>query len=87
MGFLIKISLAFGLVFELPVISYVLSRAGLLTSRFLIRNFRYALVIMFILAALLTPPDVLSQLLLALPLVLLYSISILISHIAGPKAR
>jgi sec-independent protein translocase protein TatC len=84
-AFLLKLSLAFGLVFELPVVSFVLVRMGLLTSDFLIRHVRIAIVIIFIVAAILTPPDVFSQLLLALPLLLLYGLSIIVARIAGRK--
>ena len=66
-------------MFELPVISYVLTRLGLITPRFMVEKFRYALVVVFIMAAILTPPDVLSQLLLAAPLLVLYGVSILVS--------
>jgi sec-independent protein translocase protein TatC len=81
LSFLIKLSLAFGLVFEMPVISFVLSRVGLLTPQFMLKKFRYAIVIIFIVAAILTPPDVLSQTMLAVPLLVLYAISILVSHL------
>lgn len=79
LSFLIKLCLAFGTVFELPVISYVLTRLGIITPRFMVEKFRYALVVVFVLSAVLTPPDVLSQLLLAAPLIVLYGISILVS--------
>jgi sec-independent protein translocase protein TatC len=84
-AFLLKLSLAFGIVFELPVVSFVLVRMGLLTSDFLVRHVRIAIVIIFIVAAILTPPDVFSQLLLALPLLLLYGLSIIVARIAGRK--
>jgi len=67
------------LLFELPVVSFVLTRIGIITPKFLIKNFRYAIVLIFILAAVLTPPDVISQLFLAAPLFVLYGISILVS--------
>jgi sec-independent protein translocase protein TatC len=72
--------LATGLVFELPVLMYVLARVGILTASFLRKNRRYAVVIIFIIAAVATPsPDMLSQLILALPLYSLYEIGILIA--------
>ena len=86
-GFLLKLSLSFGLVFELPVISFVLSKMGLLTAGFLIKHVRYAIVIIFIVAAILTPPDVFSQCLLAAPLLVLYGLSILVAAIASKKER
>ncbi len=79
LSFLIKLVIAFGVVFELPVVSYVLTKIGVLTPRFLIEKFRYAVVIVFILSAFLTPPDVVSQAFLAVPLLALYGISILVS--------
>lgn len=85
MAFIIKLVLAFGLVFELPVLSFVLTKMGVLTPRFLIKQFRYAVVIVFLLAAVLTPPDVISQTFLALPLFILYGISILVSFLAQEK--
>lgn len=85
LSFLIKLSLAFGIVFELPVISFVLTKIGILTPGFLISKFRYAIVIIFVLAAILTPPDILSQSLLAAPLLVLYGVSILVSFLVQEK--
>jgi sec-independent protein translocase protein TatC len=84
-NFLIKMSLAFGLAFELPVVVFVLSWTGVIDHRFLIKYCRYAIVAIFIVAAILTPPDVLSQTLLALPLLVLYGLSILIAFLARRK--
>ena len=78
-GFVVRLLIAFGVVFELPVLSYFLTKIGLMTPKFLSKNRRYAIVLIFILGALLTPPDVFSQLLMAAPLILLYEISILTS--------
>lgn len=86
-GFLLKISLAFGFVFELPVISFVLSYMGLINASFLIKNSRYAIVLIFILSAILTPPDVISQSMMALPMLLLYVISILVSFLASRRNK
>lgn len=86
-GFLLKLSLSFGLVFELPVVTYVLSRMGLLTAGFLIKNMRYAIVIIFIVAAVLTPPDVVSQCLLAAPLLVLYGLSIAVAAVVNRSGR
>jgi len=82
-GFVLKIALAFGLVFELPVVAWVLTRAGIITPKFLVDKIRYAIVVIFIVAAVLTPPDVLSQLVMAVPLVVLYIISIGVSRYAA----
>ena len=87
LGFLITMSLTFGLAFELPVVAFVLSKMGVIDHRFMTKYSRHAIVLIFILAAVVTPPDVLSQILLALPLVGLYAVSILISYLANPSAR
>jgi len=86
-GFLLKVSLAFGFVFELPVISFVLSYIGLINASFLLKNSRYAIVLIFILSAILTPPDVISQTMMALPMLLLYAVSILVSFLASRRNR
>ena len=83
-GFFTKIMMGFGLAFELPVFAYFLALLGLVTDRTLIDFFKYAIVIIFMLAALLTPPDVLTQLLMAAPLVILYGVSILIVRAINP---
>jgi sec-independent protein translocase protein TatC len=83
-GFFTKIMMGFGIAFELPVFAYFLALLGLVTDKTLKEFFRYAVVIIFVLAALLTPPDVLTQLLMAAPLVLLYGASILIVRMVNP---
>ncbi|NPA51011.1 MAG: twin-arginine translocase subunit TatC [Epsilonproteobacteria bacterium] len=83
-GFFFKIMLGFGIAFELPVVTYFLALLGLVTDKTLKNFFKYAIVLIFILAALLTPPDVLTQLLMALPLIILYLISILVAKMVNP---
>ena len=68
---------AFGITFQLPVVLTLLARAGLIDSTFLKEKRRYAIVLVFVIAAVLTPPDVISQMSLALPTLALYEISIL----------
>lgn len=68
---------AFGIVFQLPVVLTLLGRVGIIDSQFLKNNRRYAIVIVFVVAAVLTPPDVFSQLALAIPGILLYEASII----------
>jgi len=83
-GFFTKIMMGFGVAFELPVFAYFLALLGLVTDRTLIDFFKYAVIIIFVLAALLTPPDILTQLLMAAPLVFLYGVSILIVRMVNP---
>jgi sec-independent protein translocase protein TatC len=77
-AFCVRLMIAFGLIFQLPMVVTFLAQLDLLSSRTLIKNFRYAIVITFIVAAILTPPDVVSQTFMALPTLLLYGVSILI---------
>jgi sec-independent protein translocase protein TatC len=80
-----KLLIAFGIAFEMPVCAYFLTRIGMIDHRLLVRQFRYAILGIFILAAILTPPDAVSQVLLALPLTLLYGVSILVAYVARPR--
>jgi sec-independent protein translocase protein TatC len=75
----ISIVIAGGVAFELPVVIYFLSKVGLLTPRFLRKYRRHSYIILLIIAAIITPPDVLSQMIVSIPLVILYEISIFIS--------
>jgi len=79
----IHLLFAFGLVFELPTISFILTKLGILNANWLRTNRKYSLVVIFIGAAVLTPPDVFTQTLMAVPLIFLYEISILVSQMAG----
>lgn len=84
LSFVLKLLLVFGLVFEMPVLTFFLARLGLISHRWLISNSRYAIVAIFIIAALLTPPDVITQCLLAAPLTLLYAICIGVAYFFNP---
>ncbi|MEA1953889.1 MAG: twin-arginine translocase subunit TatC [Campylobacterota bacterium] len=86
-GFFTKIMMGFGIAFELPVFAYFLALLGLVTDRTLIDFFKYAVIIIFVAAALLTPPDILTQLLMAAPLVILYGVSILIVRAVNPEEK
>jgi sec-independent protein translocase protein TatC len=77
-SFATKLLLAFGLTFELPLILVFLGRVGLIDVKFLNRNRKYAIIILVTLAAMFTPPDVISQILLAAPLWILYEVSTLL---------
>lgn len=85
LSIVLRLVIAFGVMFQLPVLAYFLARVGLVDHRFLIRHVRYALIGIAILAAILTPPDLISQVLLMLPLAVLYGISILVAFFARPK--
>ncbi len=80
-GFVARLVLVFGIVFELPLVSLFLTKIGLITPSMLRKYRRYAIVIIFIAAAILTPPDPTTQIMLAVPLLVLYEITIWISRL------
>ena len=86
-GFFTKLMIGFGVAFELPVITFFLAKIGVVDDRMLKDFFRYAVVLIFILAAILTPPDVISQILMAVPLILLYGVSIYIAKVFNPASK
>lgn len=77
--------IACGLIFELPIIIYFLTKIGLVTPQFLRKYRKFALVIVLILSAIITPPDILSQIIVAIPVLVLYEISIIIAKIVAKK--
>lgn len=77
LGFVTKFMFGFGVAFLTPVLLMLLERAGIVTRTQLVRGRRYAIVISFVVAAVMTPPDIVSQLLLAVPLVLLYELALI----------
>lgn len=84
LSFASRMLLAFGVVFELPVFTFFLARTGTVTHKSMISVWRYALIAIFIVAAVLTPgPDVASQMLMATPLVVLYALSIGVAYMFG----
>jgi sec-independent protein translocase protein TatC len=86
--FVLKFTLAFGLVFEMPVVITLLSMIGVVTPQFLSKNRKYAILINFILAAVLTPtPDIINQSLMAGPLCILYELGIISARIFGRRVR
>ena len=87
LGTATKLLLAFGFCFQLPVITYFLARIGLIDHKDMITKFRYAVVGIFLVAAFITPPDPLTQSLMAGPLILLYTISIGIVWAVSTKER
>jgi len=80
--FVAQMCLAFGLIFELPILVFVLSAIGIVNPRWLLRSWRWALVIIFTVSAILTPPDALSQCAMAIPVSLLYISSVLVAILA-----
>ncbi|MBI3602789.1 MAG: twin-arginine translocase subunit TatC [Candidatus Omnitrophica bacterium] len=81
MGFLANMLIAFGVTFELPLILAFLAKIGIATPEFLRQKRRHAIMIILIMAAIVTPPDVISQILLALPLMLLYEVGIIFAKV------
>ena len=86
-GFFTKLLTGFGIAFELPVITFFLAKIGLVNDQMLKDFFRYAVVLIFIVAAVLTPPDVISQVLMAAPLLILYGVSIYIAKVFNPAQK
>ncbi len=81
LGFVLRIIILSGIIFELPVLSFFISRIGILTPSFLTKYRKYSIILVLIISALITPPDPISQLLMAGPLLILYEISIWVSHL------
>lgn len=81
-----KLLLAFGLVFELPIVIFFLARMGIVDHRWLARNRKYAVLLAFLIGAVLTPPDVISQISVAGPFLVLYEVGIIVARLFG-KSR
>ena len=86
LSFSFRLLLAFGIIFELPILMFFLSRVGLVNSKTLITKRKYAILLVFVTAALFTPPDVVTQVLMALPLMLLYEASVWVVKMGEKKA-
>ncbi|AYJ80182.1 twin-arginine translocase subunit TatC [Aliarcobacter cryaerophilus ATCC 43158] len=86
-GFFTKLMMGFGIAFELPVITFFLAKIGIVNDQMLKDFFRYAVVLIFIISAILTPPDVISQVLMAAPLLILYGVSIYIAKVFNPAQK
>jgi sec-independent protein translocase protein TatC len=84
-GFALKLLFAFGLVFELPVIIFFLAKMGIVTTELLKKKRKYAILLTFVAAAILTPPDVITQCMMAGPLIILYEVGIIVSRFARKR--
>jgi sec-independent protein translocase protein TatC len=84
-SFAIKLLFAFGIVFELPVVVFFLARIGLVNSDLLRKKRKYAILLTFVAAAILTPPDIITQCMMAGPLIILYEVGIFVAKIAERK--
>jgi Tat protein translocase TatC len=85
LSFAVRLLLAFGIVFELPILITFLALAGIVNYRQLLKFSRWFVVLAVVFSAMLTPPDIVTQVLLAMPLTVLYFLSILVAYIFGPK--
>jgi sec-independent protein translocase protein TatC len=87
-SFYVKVVIGLGLVFQMPILVFFLARFGLVTARFLIAKFKYAVLIIFIIAAIVTPSaDIVSQAVIAGPMLVLYGVSIVVAWMFGKKRR
>ena len=82
-----KLLLAFGLVFELPIVIFFLARMGIVNPRWLARQRKYAVLMAFLVGAVLTPPDIVSQLALAGPFMVLYEVGIIVARLFGTRQK
>ena len=80
LAFSSKLILAFGITFEMPIFAFFLTRVGVIDYHSMLRYFRYAVLGIFVVSAALTPPDMVSQFLLAIPLLLLYALSVAVAY-------
>lgn len=83
----LKLLVIFGFLFELPLVAFYMAKAGIINHRFLAKKRRYAVLTAFILSAIITPPDIVSQIIVALPLWGLYELSIIIARFFGKKEK
>lgn len=87
-GFYVKVVLGLGLIFQMPILVFFLARFGMLTARFMVKNFKYALLIIFVVAAIITPTgDPVNLMVFAAPMLLLYLVSIGVAWLFGKKQR
>ena len=85
LSFILSTVVAFGIIFELPILMILLTRFGIVKISFIKKNRKYIILGIFVVAAIITPPDVISQLLLALPMIVLMEVGIILSSLLGKK--
>jgi sec-independent protein translocase protein TatC len=83
----IKLLLGFGLIFELPIVAFFLGRMGVISAQLMRKQRKYAILILFAVSAILTPPDVITQLMMAGPLWVLFEVSVIIVQVAGKEKK
>ena len=87
-GITLKVLLGIGLVFEMPTLIFFLAKMGIVTSKWMVKNFKYAILAVFIIAAVITPtPDMINQTLLAVPMLALYTLSIGVAFFFGKETK
>ena len=84
-SFVVRLLFGFGISFELPVVIFFLAKIGIVTPELLRKKWKYALLLMFVVGAIITPPDIISQVLLAVPLIALYEVGIILAVIGTKK--
>ncbi|MCX7822583.1 MAG: twin-arginine translocase subunit TatC [Syntrophobacterales bacterium] len=85
LSFTLKLLFSFGIIFELPVVIFFLAKLGIIDSIMLRRYRRFAILVIFIVAAIITPPDALSQIIAAVPLLVLYELGVWVAHFSGRR--
>lgn len=87
LNFVVSMILTFGLVFEMPILAMLLSQFGILKPQFMVKARKYAILIIFVIAAIITPPDIVSQIMIGVPMILLYEISILVCRLTYRRKK
>ena len=86
-SFLLTVFVIFGVIFELPVVSVLLTLLGILQAKWMVKGRRAMIVVIFFVAAVITPPDVVSQILVAVPMIALYELSIFLRRLCGQREK
>jgi sec-independent protein translocase protein TatC len=84
----LSIVLGMGLIFEMPILVFFLALMGIMSPEFMVKNFRYSILVIFIIAAIVTPtPDIVNMCVFAAPMIVLYGLSIGVAYLVHPKRR